>query len=186
MRYETLYDLTQTGFQGQVWLAAAAMAMLVAVALFWRQTRRGGRLATHGFFVVFCSVALAMGGIQLWDHQRLVSHLQSGSVQVVTGPVQSHSVTEQVVYNHSSKRYDRTTWEVFRVGDVAFGFSRCGAVGFRNCGEQLVQIHDGQQLRLHYVEDVPGVFTERRILRLERLSGHAVLRGFKGDIESPG
>lgn len=170
MQYELLFDLGQQDYREGVWLLFGSAVLLPAIALRWRRARQGGATAMPSFMIAFGAVALAMGLIPLWDHHRLMAHLRAGTVEVVQGPVLSHSVESVARYDSQSKRYRRSEWESFLVGAVAFGFTRdASAVGFKNGDQPRLQLHDGQWLRVHYVEDVAGDFSQRRILRLERV-----------------
>jgi hypothetical protein len=78
-------------------------------------------------------------------------------------------VEQRARYNSSTKRYDRSTSESFYVGEVPFGFIRdASAAGYTNSGDEPLAFVPGETLRVHYVEDTPGEFDSRRIVRLER------------------
>ena len=88
--------------------------------------------------------------------------LQAGRVQVAQGVVQSHEITPRASWNSHSKRYDRSTWEAFLVGDVAFGFARDGsAVAFTNGKNRPLVLADGEVLRVHFVEQTPSEYASR-------------------------
>lgn len=177
MASELLYDIGQQAFQDGPWLLAAGTGVLVAVLAWWRQRRRGQPAGVQAFFIAFAGAALLGVTLTAWDHARLVGHLQAGRVLVAEGPVLAHALQDTARWNHSSKRYDRSTWESFHVGSTAFVYRRGGGVGFHNGGDTPVAIHDGQQLRVHYVEDVDGDRSQRRIVRLERLCAAACKAG---------
>ncbi len=124
-------------------------------------------------------VATLAVAVTVWDHHRLVGKLQAGQARVAEGEVQGYALQHTAAYNTTSKRYDRSTWESFHVGGVAFVYRRGGGggAGFHNSGEPPLQISDGLRLRLHYVEDVEGDRSQRRILRLERLCYSACNEG---------
>lgn len=169
-RDELLYDLAATGWPDALWLFGAVMALLLAGVSLWWAKRRGRPTVLPGFLVVAALVALAATGLNLWDHQRLVKALHSEQALLVEGIVQSHSVTESSTYNGLNKRRDRRTWESFYVGSVAFGFDRrAPRAGFSNHGAEPITLADGQRLRVQYVEDTPGDYATRRILRLHRV-----------------
>lgn len=170
--FETLFDLTHQGPPNTGWLAASAIALVLALGtIAWR--RRAGRaVGVAGFFAVAFGVVLGVTGLSVWDHHRLRVALHEGSVRVAEGVLQSHTVQHRAHYNFSSKRYDRSIAESFYVGPVAFGFIRDGSVaGFTNSGDRPLALVNGETLRLHYVEDAPGDFASRRIVRLERRRG---------------
>jgi hypothetical protein len=53
---------------------------------------------------------------------------------------------------------------------VPFGFVRDASVaGYTNSGVEPLVFAQGDMLRVHCVEDTPGDFDSRRILRLQRL-----------------
>jgi hypothetical protein len=169
MATELLFDIGQQGWHEWPWVLGGALVMAAALRAWRRATVRGLRRSGPGFFVVFGGVCLAAGLVTLWDHQRLQRALQDGRAQVLEGVVNGHLVEQQVRWDVRDKRWRRSTWEAFRVGDTAFGFTRdASAAGFRNAEDAPVVLHDGQWLRLHFVEDVAGDFSQRRILRVER------------------
>lgn len=167
---DVLYDLSAVGYRDGHWFYIATAVLLVALLLHIRQRKHGRKGGMPPWFVVCMGlVVLAFGAIPLWDHHRLMGHLQAGRTQVAEGVVTSHSVEVIRKRRHNSSGYDSSTWEAFRVGEVAFGFYRGDSpVGFINSGSDTVELRDGQALRVHYYEDVPGDFAHRRILRLER------------------
>lgn len=171
MQYELLFDLGQQAYLEGVlcWLLLGSAVLLPATWLRRRRRLQGAATAMPTFMMAFGAVAAACGLITLWDHHRLLEHLQAGRVEIAEGPVASHSVQQIARYDVQSKRYNRSEWEAFLVGATAFGFTRDGsAVGFSNGAEPRLQLRDGEWLRVHYVEDVAGDFSQRRILRLER------------------
>lgn len=169
MQYELLFDLGQQQTGEAFWLLLGSAILIPASWLRWRRARQGGATAMPTFMMVFGGVALACGLITIWDYQRLSNHLQAGRVEIAEGLVVSHSVESIARYDHQAKRYRRSEWEAFLVGSTAFGFTRDGsAVGFKNGAEPRVELRDGQWLRIAYVEDIEGDFSQRRILRLER------------------
>ena len=168
VNYEVLFEMASLSWQRDPWLALGAVLLLLALAALWWAQRRGKPLLLPRFFVIAAFVVVAATSLALWDHQRLVKALEGGQALVVEGLVQSHSVKESASYNGNSKRYDRRMWESFYVGPVAFGFDRYApGPGFANSDEE-VELDDGDVLRVHYVEDSPGDFASRRIVRLER------------------
>jgi hypothetical protein len=168
---EPLFDLDRHGWQHGPMLALGLVVLIAAVAGWVRQRRRRGSVVLPGFFAVVGLLLPTVAGLALWEHRMLSAALAEGRAQVVEGVVQSHEVTLHARWNANSKRYDRSTWEAFYVGPVAFGFTRDGsAVGFTNGGGAPLVLSDGDVLRVHYVEQTPGDFASRRIVRLERLS----------------
>ena len=179
MHAEMIYDITRQGFADWPWLAAAGCALLLAIAAWWRQRRLKRPAGLQAFFIAMAGVAtLAIAGTW-WDEQRLVSHLQTGQARVAEGEVQAYALQHTAVYNTQSKRYDRSTWESFRVGGTAFIYRLGGGAGagFHNGTEPPMAITDGLRLRLHYVEDVEGDRSQRRIVRVERLCSTACTVG---------
>lgn len=170
MQYELLFELGPQAPSGiAFWLLLGSGILIPATWLRWRRARQGKATAMPSFMMLFGGVALACGLITIWDHQRLLGHLQAGRVEIAEGFVVSHSVQQVARYDTRSKRHSRSEWEAFLVGATAFGFTRDGsAVGFKNAIEPRVELRDGQWLRIAYVEDVEGDFSQRRILRLER------------------
>jgi hypothetical protein len=167
--FETLFDLAGHGWRYGPLLAGGVLLLLLALAALAWQRRRGRSLVLPGFFVVVGVVMPAIAGLAWWEHRLLAAALHDGRAQVVEGVVQSHEVTQRASWNGNSKRYDRSTWEAFLVGGVAFGFTRDGsAVGFTNGAATPLALADGEVLRVHFVEQTPGDFASRRILRLER------------------
>lgn len=167
---DTLYDLPSLGWQHGPVLAVGSLVLAVALAALWRQRRRGRPQVLPGFFVAVGLVMQGVAGLAWWETELLVSAIQGGQAQVVQGTVQSHEVRQRAFWNPHSKRYDRSTWEAFLVGEVAFGFTRDGtAVGFTNGTGTPLVLADGDVLRVHFVEQTPGDFASRRILKLERL-----------------
>ena len=171
MQPELIYDITRQDFGDISWLVAAGVAFVLALAAWWRQRRLKRPAGLQAFFIAMSGVATLAVAATLWDQQRLTSKLQAGQVQVAEGEVQAYALQHTAVYNTSSKRYDRSTWESFHVGGTAFVYRRGGGAGagVHNDGEPPLTISDGLRLRLHYVEDVEGDRSQRRILRLERL-----------------
>jgi hypothetical protein len=168
--YDTLYDLALQGPPNTGWLAASAVALGIALAVLWRRRRRGESLAAPGFFAAAFALMLAVTCLSVWDHHRLQAALRDGRTLVVEGTLQSYGVEQRARYNSSTKRYDRSISESFYVGAVPFGFIRdASAAGYTNSGDEPLAFVDGETLRVHYVEDYPGGFDSRRILRLERL-----------------
>lgn len=167
--FETLFELPQQGWLLGPLLAAGAVVLPLALgALLW-QRRRGRTLVLPGFFVVVGLLLPVLAGLGWWEQRLLLADLQDGRARIAEGVVQSHAVTPRAVWNTSSKRYDRSTWEAFFVGDTAFGFTRDGsAAGFTNGSATPLVLADGDVLRVHYVEATPGDFASRRILRLAR------------------
>lgn len=167
--HDTVFDLLQAGAPNTGWLAASAVALVIALAvLAWRR-RRGGRLAMPRFFAGAAALMLAVCTFTVWDHHRLAAALREGRALVVEGPLQSYNVQHRVHYNSSSKRYERSIAESFYVGTLAFGYVRSASVaGFTNSGDHAIEFTDGEVLRVHYVEDTAGDWASRRIVRLER------------------
>jgi hypothetical protein len=175
---QILFDMAGTGFRDWPWVALG-VCLSAAALVWWRWSRaRGRRQGSAGMLAAMAVVMTAGAGLGWWDHTRLVGHLQAGRVQVAEGVVLSHSV-EAVRRRHmgsptvgsSSSNVSTSTswWESFLVGEVAFGFYRGSQVGFTNGEAQRVALRDGDRLRVSYVEDEPGVWTSRRIVRLERV-----------------
>lgn len=171
MNYETLYDLGTFGYREGHWWPIGGALLLVALGL-WLWQRRRGKRSPVPVFVGITGLFLSFGvaGVSLWDHNRLVAEFNAGRAHVVEGVVVGHRIDVTHTRRSSGSGYDRHVWEVFLVGDVAFGYRTNGAgrVGFSNGTAEPIDIRDGQRLRVHYVEDVPGEYTERRIVRLER------------------
>jgi len=174
--YETLYDLALQGPPNTVWLAISALGLLIALVALWRRRGRKDKLAMPRFFAGASALMLLVTAASVWDHQRLLAALNEGRTQVVEGALMSYGVQHRATWNSSSKRYDRSIAESFYVGDVPFGFIRDGSVaGYTNSGEEPLLFEPGETLRVHYVEDTPGEFDSRRILRLERLRAEPAL-----------
>jgi hypothetical protein len=168
--YETLYDLALQGPPNTGWLAASAVALVLALAVTWRRRRQRGKLGVPGFFAAAFALMVFATAFSLWDHHRLQAALSEGRTVVVEGVLQSYDVQHRAHYNSSSKRYDRSIAESFYVGPVPFGFIRDASVaGYTNSGDEPLIFAPGDLLRVHYVEDTPGAFDSRRILRLQRL-----------------
>lgn len=168
--YELLFDISAVGPPNTDWLAGSAVALVVSLAALWRARRRGRPLSTPLFFSGAFALLLAVTTLSLWDHHRLVAALRSERFLIAEGALQSYSVQQRASWNSSSKRYDRSVAESFYVGAVPFGFVRDASVpGYTNSGSEPISFAAGQVLRVHYVEDEPGDFASRRILRLERL-----------------
>ena len=179
MQTELIYDITRQGFGDLPWLVAAGVAFLLALAAWWRQRRLKRPAGLQAFFIAMSGVATLAVAATLWDQQRLTSKLQARQAKVAEGEVQGYALQHKAVYNTDSKRYDRSTWESFHIGGTAFVYRRGGGAGagFHNDSEPPLAINDGLRLRLHYVEDVEGDRSQRRILRLERLCAAACVAG---------
>ena len=176
--FDSLYDLQSLGWQHGPMLAIGALVLTVALAALWHQRSRGRSQVLPGFAVAVGLVLQAVAGLAWWETHLLVSELTGGQAQVVQGPVQSHDVKQRASWNAGTQRYDRSTWEAFLVGEMAFGYTRGGtAVGFTNGANVPLVLANGDVLRVHFVEQTPGDFASRRILKLERLraSGGATL-----------
>ena len=170
MQWTTAFDLAAVGYRDGLWFVFGAAVALAGLLWVWRARQRGARTgAAWMMFAIGLVAGLGGGGVPLWDHHRLVAELQGGRAQVAEGAVVSHSVELVRRRRHDSMtRYDSYTWEAFRVGEVAFGFYRGSSpVGFINGDADRIDLHDGMVVRVHYVEDVPGDFAQRRIVRLE-------------------
>ncbi|MGA0609340.1 hypothetical protein [Caldimonas sp. KR1-144] len=168
--YDTLYDLALQGPPNTGWLVASAVALVVALVVLWRRRRQRHGLGVRCFFTGASALILLATGFSVWDHQRLQAALREGQTLVVEGALQSYSVQHRAEYNSSTKRYDRSIAESFYVGAVPFGFIRDASVaGYTNSGDEPLNFAQGETLRVHYVEDAPGEFDSRRIVRLERL-----------------
>lgn len=185
--YEMLFDLARQGPPNTGWLAFSAAALVIALALRWRARRRGQATAGPTFFALAFGVVLGVTCFSVWDHDRLQAALREGRTQVAEGLLQSYSVQHRAHYNTQSKRYDRSVAESFHVGEVAFGFVRdASAAGYTNAGREPLAFTPGDRLRVHYVEDTPGDFASRRIVRLERVrSPVASAIGFAGMAAPP-
>ncbi|MEO8297807.1 MAG: hypothetical protein ABI574_08365 [Burkholderiales bacterium] len=169
-RFETLYDLAQVDPPNLLFLALSAVAFAVALGALIVRRRKGQKLNVAVFFTAAFALVLAVSVLSVWDHHRLQQALRDGHSLVVQGLLQSHTVQQRAAYNPSTKRYDRSIAESFYIADVPFGFVRDGsAAGFTNSGDAVVELVNGQVLRVRYVEDTPGDFASRRILRVERL-----------------
>lgn len=166
----TLYDITQEAPPDLLWLALSVLVLLVAVPRLARRLARREGAGAAGIVVLGGVLVGAATALSAWDHHRLQAALRDGRVQVAEGPLLSHEVQERAEYNGSTKRYDRSTAESFYVGEVPFGFVRRGSVpGYTNAGATPLVFTPGERLRVHYVEDAPGDFASRRIVRLERV-----------------
>jgi hypothetical protein len=178
MPTELIYDIARQDVSDVLPLVLAGLALSVALAVWWRQRRLQRPAGTQAFIAGMVGVAALAVVITVWDHHRLVGKLQAGQALVAEGEVQAYALQETAVYNTTSKRYDRSTWESFHVGGVAFVYQRSGGgAGFHNGAEPPLQISDGLRLRLHYVEDIEGDRSQRRILRLERFCAAACSAG---------
>jgi len=183
--YDALYDLALQGPPNTGWLAASALALAVALAVLWRRRHRGESLGAPRYFAAGFALMLFVTCLSVWDHHWLNLALREGRAVVIEGTLQSYGVQHRARYNSSSKRYDRSIAESFYVGEVAFGFIRDASVaGYTNSCDEPLAFVQGETLRVHYVEDTPGDFDSRRILRLERLrlpgSAAASLAGLAG------
>lgn len=170
MNFEPLFDLGTYGYrEGPWWLLGVAIA-LAALAWWLWQKRRQQRTALPGFLAIMGLVAsVGAGGVPLWDHHRLMAEFNAGRALVVEGVVSSHSVQEHARRRHDGKGYERRTWESFRVGEVAFGFDHQASPLSSFMHEvHAAPLANGQRLRVHYVDDVPGDYSQRRIVRVER------------------
>ena len=170
MQWTTAYDLATVGYRDGLWFAFGGAVALVGLLWVRRARRRGAPAgAAWMMFAIGLVAGLGGGGVPLWDHHRLLAELEAGRAQVAEGPIASHTVELVRRRQHNNfHRYDSSTWEAFRVADVAFGFYRGSSpVGFINSDADRVELRDGMTVRVHYVEDVPGDFAQRRILRLE-------------------
>lgn len=177
--FETLYDIALQGPPNTGWLVACALALAATLVALWQ--RRGGKgLGALRLLAAGSALMVLVTGLSVWDHQRLQAALREGRTLVAEGTLMSYGVQHRARYNSSSKRYDRSIAESFYVGTVPFGFIRDGSVaGYTNSGDEPLDFADGELLRVHYVEDRPGEFDSRRILKLERLraANVAVLGG---------
>lgn len=183
MHTELIYDITRQDVTGLGLLAVFGIGLVLALAVWWRHRRLkrpSGSAGPRGFFVAMAAVATLATAVAIWDHHRLVGKLQAGQSLVAEGVVQAYALQHTAVYNTTSKRYDRSTWESFHLGGVAFVYRRNGGggAGFHNGSEPPLPISDGMLLRLHYVEDAAGDRSQRRILRVERLVPRATLTGW--------
>ena len=179
MQTELIYDITRQDFSDVPWLVAVGVAFVLALAAWWRHRRLKRPAGLQAFFIAMSGVATLAVATTLWDQQRLANKLQAGQVQVAEGEVQAYALQHKAVYNTDSKRYDRSTWERFHIGGTAFVYRRDGGAGagFHNASEPPLPISDGLRLRLHYVDDIEGDSSQRRILRLERLCAAACTAG---------
>jgi len=176
MQAELILGITRRGFGDGPWLVATCVAFLLALAVWWWQRRLRRPANLHAFFIAMGAVAVLAVSATSWNQQRLAGKLQAGQVQMAEGPVQAYALQHTAVYNSSSQRYDRSTWESFRIGGAAFIYRRGGGgAGFQNAGEPPLDITDGQRMRLHFVEDVEDDRSERRILRIDLLPAAARL-----------
>ena len=179
-----LFDIAQVGPPNTGFLTASAVALVVALAVWLRRRRQGTGTAMPRFFAAAMTLVLAVTAFSVWDHQRLQAALKGGQTLVAEGALQSYSVQHRATYNPTSKRYDRSVAESFYVGAVAFGFVRdASAAGYTNSGAEPHAFVQGETLRVHYIEDEPGDFASRRIVRLERLpaAGPARVAVFSAD-----
>lgn len=168
--YDTLYDLALQGPPNTGWLVASAVALAAALVVLWRRRQQRQGLGVRCFFAGASALMLLATGLSVRDHQRLQAALREGRALVVEGALQSYGVQHRAEYNTSTKRYDRSIAESFYVGAVPFGFIRDASVaGYTNSGDAPLAFAPGETLRVHYVEDTPGEFDSRRIVRLERL-----------------
>ena len=176
---ETLYDLTLQGPPNTGWLAISAAVLVISLAVWRRRKSRGQGLGAPRFFAGGSALMLAVTALSVWDHHRLLDALNEGRALVVEGELQSYGVEHRAVYNTRTKRYDRSIAESFYVGQVPFGFIRDASVaGYTNSGKEALAFEQGETLRVHYVEDRPGEFDSRRIVRLERLHGDRAAGAF--------
>lgn len=171
MGYRTVFDLAAQPTGHAAWWAIGAVVVGVALAARWRARRRGRSAGATGFLVALgIAIALLGGALPMWDRARLLDALVDGRARVAEGFVTSHEVTEVAhrVAGKDTTRTQRLAWEAFFVGAEPFGYYRdATAVGFRNSGAARFALADGQRLRVHFVEDVEGDYSQRRILRIE-------------------
>lgn len=174
MTYQPLFDLGTYGYrEGPWWLVGVAIGLVALGLWLWPRLwhkRRQQRHVLPGFLALMGLVAsVGAGGVPLWDHHRLMAEFNAGRALVVEGVVSSHSVQEHATRRHDGKGYDRRTWESFRVGEVAFGFDhKASPVSSFMHEVHAAPLANGQRLRVHYVDDVPGDYSQRRIVRVER------------------
>jgi hypothetical protein len=171
MEYVTVYELAAGAPPHEVWWGGGALLMAAGVVGARRALRRGRAPGAARLLAAMGLLCALLGGLlPMWDQARLQAALDEGRARVAEGPVSGH-VVEVVARRRPGKdatKVDRRTWEAFNVGTTPFGYYRnAGAVGFRNGGGEQA-FADGQWLRVHYVEDEPGDFAQRRIVRLER------------------
>ena len=171
MHSELIYDITRHDFVDLPWLVGVGVALLLAVAAWWHQRRLNRPAGLQAFFIAMAGVATLAVGATLWDHQGLTVKMLAGQVLMAEGEVLAYSLQHKAVYNRDSKTCDRSTWESFHVGGTAFVYRRRGGsgAGFHSDREPPLPISEGMRLRLHFVEDIEGDRSQRRILRLERL-----------------
>jgi len=172
MNWHAVYEIDASGEGTQfipfIYMGLALLA--VALILQWWARRRGQRSSVARFLLIGAVLVGVLGyGVNTWDQDRLARQLAAGEARVVEGPVVAHQIWREDVTKprkDSTRRYHR--WETITVGGVQFIWSP-GAqeAAFTNAQTPAVDFHDGLQVRVAYVEDVPDQAHQRRILRLE-------------------
>ena len=171
MNWHTVYDIS-TADAGEYFgfvLFGAGMLVL-AGGFLWRARRRGERSPTAKVVAGFGVLVAVLGyGVNTWDQNRLAAHLAAGEVQTVDGAVFAHARWREDITDSrrdSTRRYRH--WERVVVGGVTFIWPP-GAQqpGFTNAQTPPLDLHDGQWLRITWVEDVADEASQRRIVKLE-------------------
>ena len=170
MDWQTVWDIRNTSpadFLPFVYMGGAMLAVAAGFALFARS--RGRRSQTARVIALFAVLLAGLGyGINTWDRNRLLAHLEKGEVQVIEGMVTGHQVWRQDAARSSSGQRRYNTWETIYVAGVQFTWTP-GAEepAFTNRAPGNLPFQDGMVVRVHWVEDVEGEAHQRRIVWLE-------------------
>ena len=149
--------------------SALALAGLLAAAAFaswlWRRLRPQPGRGLTGWLVVASGVfALVSAGL-VWEQKTVAD---PAGWQEVKGPLQG--LWEDRV-RRAGKDRGYWNWQGFSVGGVAFAYVRNSDGNFfNNAGNHRVDLHEGQALRVHYIERNELGERQRHIVRIERLS----------------
>ena len=161
-----IYDaLTMSTAPESAFALAGILAAAALASWLWHRLRRQpGRVLTGWFTAASVVLSLVAAGL-VWEQKTVAD---PAGWQEVKGPLQG--LWENRVRRAGNDR-GYWNWQGFSVVGVSFNYVRnCDGNFFNNAGNHKVDLHEGQALRVHYIERSELGERQRHIVRIERLS----------------
>lgn len=159
----TMSTTPQSALTFTLLLAAAAVGNWA-----WARWRGHGGGTLVRFFAAGSLLFAGVTGATVYEQRLIVQAAASGQLKVVQGPL--HSLWEDRVLRAGGKN-DYARWQGFRIGESAFSYCRNTETNyFNNAGSSTLELREGMQLRLHYLEHGSGDALRRDIVRVELAS----------------
>jgi MFS family permease len=161
-----VYDAGTMSTAPQVaWMFALLLAGAAAAHWCWKRWRGEPADALTRLFAVGALLFVAVTVASIYE-KKLIA--ESKSTRVVQGPL--HGLWQDRTLRAGSKN-EYWKWQGFRIGDTPFVYCLNTETNYFNNhnGPHHLDLREGLQLRVHYLEDGEGSEMRRDIVRVELL-----------------